>query len=86
MLLSTHVSFMFRIDIVGSYDGITDCFICLKHYKQPRYENSFYAYFYYVVFIILGSFFILNLFIGVIIENFNRLKQQVSFQLMALYL
>lgn len=27
----------------------------------------------------MGSFFILNLFIGVIIDNFNRLKQQVSF-------
>ena len=31
---------------------------------------------YFVVFIILGAFFILNLFIGVIIDNFNRLKQQ----------
>lgn len=45
--------------------------------QQPVYEASFYANFYYVVFIILGSFFILNLFIGVIIENFNRLKQEV---------
>lgn len=31
---------------------------------------------YFVVFIILGAFFILNLFIGVIIDQFNRLKQQ----------
>lgn len=45
-------------------------------YQQPRYESSFYSYFYYVIFIIMGSFFILNLFIGVIIDNFNRLKQQ----------
>lgn len=34
--------------------------------------------FFYVVFITLGSFFILNLFIGVIIENFSKLKQQVK--------
>ena len=31
---------------------------------------------YFVIFILLGAFFILNLFIGVIIDNFNRLKQQ----------
>ena len=34
----------------------------------------------------MGSFFILNLFIGVIIENFNRLKQQVSFSTAATFL
>lgn len=36
------------------------------------------AYAYFVAFIVSGSFFILNLFIGVIIENFNQLKQQVG--------
>ena len=36
------------------------------------------AYLFFVVFIISGSFFVLNLFIGVIIDNFNHLKQQVS--------
>lgn len=35
------------------------------------------AYLYFIVFIISGSFFVLNLFIGVIIDNFNQLKQQV---------
>lgn len=29
-----------------------------------------------ILFIVIGSFFILNLFIGVIIDNFNRLTQQ----------
>ena len=37
---------------------------------------NFYTQLYFVVFIVLGAFFILNLFIGVIIDNFNRLKQQ----------
>ena len=45
---------------------------------QPSKEHNFVAYLYFVVFIMLGSFFILNLFIGVIIDNFNRLKKQVS--------
>jgi len=45
---------------------------------QPESEHSFIPYFYFVVFIIVGSFFTLNLFIGVIIDNFNRLKKQVK--------
>lgn len=60
----------------GVFEVMRDSVDSVAPYKQPKYEHSFVAYFYYVVFIILGSFFILNLFIGVIIENFNRLKQQ----------
>ncbi|XP_057317031.1 sodium channel protein 60E-like isoform X2 [Hydractinia symbiolongicarpus] len=44
--------------------------------KQPGYQEAFESQIFFVVFIILGAFFILNLFIGVIIDNFNRLKQQ----------
>ena len=40
-------------------------------------ENNMAAYIFFIVFIISGSFFVLNLFIGVIIDNFNHLKQQV---------
>ena len=35
-------------------------------------------YLYFVVFIILGAFFTLNLFIGVIIDNFNQQKKKIS--------
>lgn len=35
-------------------------------------------YTYFVVFIIFGSFFTLNLFIGVIIDNFNQQKKKIS--------
>ena len=42
--------------------------------EQPHYEASFYNYIYFCVFIIFGSFFSLNLFIGVIIDNFNQQK------------
>ncbi len=33
---------------------------------------------FFLVFIVFGSFFTLNLFIGVIIDNFNMLKKKVS--------
>lgn len=35
-------------------------------------------YIYFVVFIIFGAFFTLNLFIGVIIDNFNQQKKKIS--------
>ena len=46
--------------------------------QQPEYEASLYNYFYFVIFIVGGSFFTLNLFIGVIIDNFNALKKKVK--------
>uniref|UniRef100_A0A8C2UA76 Sodium channel protein n=1 Tax=Coturnix japonica TaxID=93934 RepID=A0A8C2UA76_COTJA len=45
---------------------------------QPMYEYNLYMYLYFVAFIIFGSFFTLNLFIGVIIDNFNQQKKKIS--------
>lgn len=45
---------------------------------QPEYEANLYAYIYFVIFIVCGAFFTLNLFIGVIIDNFNMLKKKVK--------
>lgn len=45
---------------------------------QPQREANLYAYLYFVIFIVCGSFFTLNLFIGVIIDNFNMLKKKVN--------
>lgn len=45
---------------------------------QPKYEANLYMYLYFVIFIIFGSFFTLNLFIGVIIDNFNQQKKKIS--------
>jgi len=42
--------------------------------EQPYFEASFYNYIYFCVFTIFGAFFSLNLFIGVIIDNFNQQK------------
>uniref|UniRef100_A0A673CVD7 Sodium channel protein n=1 Tax=Sphaeramia orbicularis TaxID=375764 RepID=A0A673CVD7_9TELE len=48
--------------------------------EQPDYEINLKMYMYFVVFIILGAFFTLNLFIGVIIDNFNQQKKKISSQ------
>ncbi|XP_068804849.1 sodium channel protein type 2 subunit alpha isoform X3 [Struthio camelus] len=48
--------------------------------QQPKYEHNMYMYLYFVAFIIFGSFFTLNLFIGVIIDNFNQQKKKLGGQ------
>ncbi|XP_066538961.1 sodium channel, voltage gated, type V-like, alpha b [Hoplias malabaricus] len=48
--------------------------------EQPIKEVNLYMYLYFVIFIIFGSFFTLNLFIGVIIDNFNQQKRKMSGQ------
>ncbi|XP_014324739.1 sodium channel protein type 4 subunit alpha A-like isoform X2 [Xiphophorus maculatus] len=48
--------------------------------EQPSYEINLYMYIYFVIFIIFGSFFTLNLFIGVIIDNFNQQKKKFGDQ------
>ncbi|XP_065526588.1 sodium channel protein type 1 subunit alpha isoform X6 [Lathamus discolor] len=48
--------------------------------QQPKYEDNLYMYLYFVIFIIFGSFFTLNLFIGVIIDNFNQQKKKFGGQ------
>ncbi len=46
--------------------------------QQPRVEAHPWMYMYFVLFIVFGSFFTLNLFIGVIIDNFNMQKKKIS--------
>ncbi|XP_027813823.1 sodium channel protein type 5 subunit alpha isoform X1 [Ovis aries] len=48
--------------------------------EQPQWECNLYMYIYFVIFIIFGSFFTLNLFIGVIIDNFNQQKKKLGGQ------
>ncbi|NXA64972.1 SCN5A protein, partial [Mohoua ochrocephala] len=51
-----------------------------EYEEQPQWEYNLYMYLYFVIFIIFGSFFTLNLFIGVIIDNFNQQKKKISGQ------
>uniref|UniRef100_A0A670ZXD6 Sodium channel protein n=1 Tax=Pseudonaja textilis TaxID=8673 RepID=A0A670ZXD6_PSETE len=46
--------------------------------RQPKWEYNKYMYIYFVIFIIFGSFFTLNLFVGVIIDNFNQQKKKIN--------
>uniref|UniRef100_A0A8C6J0X2 Sodium channel protein n=1 Tax=Melopsittacus undulatus TaxID=13146 RepID=A0A8C6J0X2_MELUD len=46
--------------------------------EQPKFEAFSAMYMYFVIFIIFGSFFMLNLFIGVVISNFNQQRKMIS--------
>ncbi|KAF6217387.1 hypothetical protein GE061_001742 [Apolygus lucorum] len=54
--------------------------------EQPQYEANIYAYIYFIIFIVCGSFFTLNLFIGVIIDNFNMLKKKYEGGVLEMFL
>ncbi|XP_064104911.1 sodium channel protein para-like isoform X2 [Macrobrachium nipponense] len=53
--------------------------------EQPVREINIYMYLYFVFFIIFGSFFTLNLFIGVIIDNFNEQKKKISIMVVVFF-
>ncbi|XP_077988400.1 sodium channel protein 1 brain-like isoform X2 [Glandiceps talaboti] len=65
---------------VATFEGwmevMQDSVDCRGTEKQPSREANLPAYMFYFVFIVCGSFFTLNLFIGVIIDNFNVLKKK----------
>ncbi|XP_049654283.1 sodium channel protein type 5 subunit alpha-like isoform X1 [Accipiter gentilis] len=46
--------------------------------EQPEFEAFLAMYMYFVIFIIFGSFFMLNLFIGVVISNFNQQRKKLG--------
>uniref|UniRef100_I3JQL6 Sodium channel protein n=1 Tax=Oreochromis niloticus TaxID=8128 RepID=I3JQL6_ORENI len=64
---------------VATFKGWMDImYAAVDSQKQPQREVNLYMYCYFVVFIIFGAFFTLNLFIGVIIDNFNQQKKKIS--------
>ncbi|XP_072541863.1 sodium channel, voltage-gated, type I-like, alpha isoform X2 [Salminus brasiliensis] len=69
---------------VATFKGWTDIMYAAVDSRnvneQPKYEESLQMYIYFVGFIIFGSFFTLNLFIGVIIDNFNQQKKKFGGQ------
>lgn len=41
-------------------------------------KNNFYWAIFFIAFIIVGTFFLLNLFVGVVISTFNREKDKIG--------
>ena len=54
------------------YDGIDSVGVD----QQPIKNNNTWFVIYFVAFMIIGSQFIINLFVGVVIDNFNTIKER----------
>uniref|UniRef100_A0A8C6Q0S7 Sodium channel protein n=1 Tax=Nothobranchius furzeri TaxID=105023 RepID=A0A8C6Q0S7_NOTFU len=64
---------------VATFKGWMDImYAAVDSREQPSYEINLYMYLYFVIFIIFGAFFTLNLFIGVVIDNFNQQKKKMN--------
>ena len=46
--------------------------------EQPQRDQSWYFAAYFVVFIIVGSFLMMNLFVGAVVDNFSRIKSSMD--------
>ena len=46
--------------------------------KQPVENNNPGWVFYFIFYILVGNFFIVNLFVGIVIENFNKIKDKLG--------
>jgi len=62
------------IDVMNS--GIDSVAPVNGEMMQPKENNSSMPIIYFVIFMIFGSQFILNLFVGVIMDNFNKIKEK----------
>lgn len=45
---------------------------------EPKYDNSMSVSIFFISYMIIGSVFIKNLFVGVVIDNFNKNKDQAE--------
>jgi|APSaa5957512535_1039671.scaffolds.fasta_scaffold44957_4 hypothetical protein len=66
--------------VVSSLEGWPDIMIqtidLTDIERGPLRENSTFFYWYYIIFIFIGSFFFLNFFIGVLFEKFNQAQKE----------
>uniref|UniRef100_A0A8C8EES0 Sodium channel protein n=1 Tax=Otus sunia TaxID=257818 RepID=A0A8C8EES0_9STRI len=70
---------IFWVNVKVNFDNVGSGYLALLQVnEQPQMEHSLFMYLYFVIFIIFGSFFTLNLFVGVIIDNFNQQKKKIS--------
>ena len=60
----------------GWIDIMNDAIDSVEQNDQPHREVNIYMYLYFVFFIVFGSFFTLNLLVGVIIDKFNEQKNK----------
>ena len=69
----------------GWIDIMNDAIDSVDRGFQPHREVNIYMYLYFVLFIVFGSFFSLNLLVGVIIDKFNEQKNKGTWPMSSLH-
>eukprot|EP00919_Chromeraceae_sp_WS-2016_P046321 GHVR01110071.1.p1 GENE.GHVR01110071.1~~GHVR01110071.1.p1 ORF type:complete len:491 (+),score=101.81 GHVR01110071.1:113-1585(+) len=62
----------------GWLDVMVDGIDSVGPHKQPKHDHRWWISIYFMLFMIVGNFFAINLFVGVIIDNFTQMKNDRS--------
>ena len=60
------------------YDGIDSQPNSVGKFTQPQRDANPWMAFFFVFFVVMGAFFVMNLFVGVIIDKFNEMKEKAE--------
>ena len=79
-MISRRIYFITYFTQVATFKGwidiMNDAIDSVERNDQPHREVNVYMYLFFVFFILFGSFFTLNLLVGVIIDKFNEQKNK----------
>lgn len=67
---------LFEISTIEDWPSASNAAISIVGIDmQPKKDNAIYYSFFFIAFVMVGSWFIMNLFVGVILSSFNRIKE-----------
>ncbi|XP_061409600.1 sodium channel protein 1 brain-like isoform X2 [Lethenteron reissneri] len=75
-ILSAYLALLQVATLEGWIEQMADASDSTGVDQQPSYNANIYSQMFFIIFVIIGSFFILNLFIGVVIDNFNSVHKR----------
>lgn len=65
-----------HVDVAFEQIFSINTFICFLFYSQPVVNYNEWRLLYFIAFILLVGFFVLNMFVGVVVENFHRCREE----------
>ena len=70
---------LFQAATLSGWPAIMYASMSMTGFDKPGiHNNNPYMFLFFVAFVIVGAFFILNLFVGIVISTFNREKDKMT--------
>eukprot|EP00818_Percolomonas_sp_WS_P004657 CAMPEP_0117436504 /NCGR_PEP_ID=MMETSP0759-20121206/1040_1 /TAXON_ID=63605 /ORGANISM="Percolomonas cosmopolitus, Strain WS" /LENGTH=1762 /DNA_ID=CAMNT_0005228103 /DNA_START=105 /DNA_END=5393 /DNA_ORIENTATION=- len=74
---------LFEVGTIENWPDISNTAVAAVGVNmQPKEDHNIFAAIYFVLFVAIGSMFIVNLFVGVVLSSFNRIKEEEEGSLM----